>query len=127
MSISLERLDVNSNPVDEDVQTPLLGATKDRHEGVVHRLMEPLDIDPNTVDEDGQTPRSWATDHGHEGVVTRLPASLLMGWAFVGLTRVFHWARPGSLGQAHSIASLGRAGPGSPNEPNECLTSTPSP
>jgi len=54
-------------------------------------------------------------------------ASLPMGWAFVGLTRVFRWAGPGSLGRAHSIASLGRAGPegarpGSPNEPNECFT-----
>jgi len=76
-------LDVNSNPVDEDVQTPLLSATKDRHTGVVQRLMEPLDIDSNTVDEDGQTPRSWAGDDGHRGVMNRLPASLSMGWAFV--------------------------------------------
>jgi len=57
-----------------------------------------------------------------------LIASLPMGWGFVGLTRVFRWAGPGSLGRAHSIASLGRAGPegarpGSPNEPNECFTS----
>jgi len=40
-------------------------------------------------------------------------------------TRVFRWAGPGSLGWAHSIASLGWAGPPQawPGSPNECFTS----
>ena len=55
-------------------------------------------------------------------------ASHPMGWALVGLARVFHGAGPGSLGRAHSIASMGRVGPEgarpeSPNEPDECFTS----
>ena len=58
--------------MDEDVQTPLLDAIKDMHEGVVQRIMERLDIDANTIDEDGQMPLSWAGDHGYKGVVNKL-------------------------------------------------------
>ena len=51
----LEPLGVNSDPLNEDGQTPVLGTAKEVHAGMVKRLQQRLDIDPNTADKDDKT------------------------------------------------------------------------
>jgi len=61
----LEPLDVNSDPADEDGETPHSWAADHGHEGVVNRLLEPVDLDPNTTDKDGPTGLFWPVNNEH--------------------------------------------------------------
>ena len=142
----LGRKEVNPNKPDYEGQTPLTHAAANGEEEVVKMPLGRGDVNPDEPGLGDQTALSYAAEYGYGEVVKILlgreeanpdkpdccgrtpPSGLPMGWAFVGLTRVFRWAGPGSSGRAHSIAPLGRAGPegarpGSPNEPDECFTS----
>jgi len=73
VNMLLEQLDVNSDPPDEDGQTPVLGTAKEVHAGMVKMLQQRLDIHPNTADKDDKTAGLFrGANKEYEGVVNRL-------------------------------------------------------
>jgi len=64
----LARVDIYSNTVDKDGQTPLFWSAYLRHEEVVNLFLKRVDVDPNTTDKDGQQRPFWAAHHEHEGL-----------------------------------------------------------
>jgi len=75
---TLERDDVNPNPLNKDGKTPRSIEAWKGDEGVVKMLLEQLDVGSNTADKYGETLLFWGAHEGHLpslGCCESLPSS----------------------------------------------------